>query len=671
MSIIQRMQYLAKKIKDYRYQYYILNQTTISDYEYDKLEQELIYLEKKYSNLSDPNSPTRRVGADPLDGFRKVTHNIPMLSLDNTYSEKELILWEKRVKKKLQGLTPTFAAELKIDGISLSLIYIDRVLAIASTRGNGEIGENVTENAKAIADIPIILPNYAPCYMEVRGEVFLSRIRWQDLNKKRAKMGESIFANPRNAAAGTMKQLDSRIVAERKLSFLPWQFIDFDDHNKAMQELADMGFNRIPAQTVGTFDHILSFIKDQYKQRNLLSFDSDGIVIKVNNLELQKQLGYTNRAPRWSVAFKYPSLQATTTLLDITWQVGRTGRLTPVAELQAVEISGSVVRRATLHNADELQRLGIHIGCKVFLEKGGEVIPKIISVVPSTIQRNTEKVIIPTRCPVCLGPIGKDSDLYVAWRCKNQQCSAKLIAQLQHLSSRQALDIEGLGESLIEQLVLESYIKQPWDIFNLLQDKEKSLNYISNLKRMGYKSAQNFLAALAKSLTRPLSNWIYAFGIPMVGYRTAELLAEIFPDNTFNMLWNASICDLLKINEIGLKVASSIKKFTSSNINLPSELINIGVTPTLYRNKKHSDQLSLLLAKHTVVITGTFMTMGRVDAENALKQLGAKVTNSVSSKTTLLIAGYNAGSKLIKAQANNIPIKDEFWLKEQLEISKK
>ena len=666
MNVAKRIQVLVGKIKEHRHRYYVLNQPTLSDYEYDSLERELRDLECNYPELADPNSPTQRIGTEPLEVFRKIKHRTPMLSLDNTYSKPELAEWRERVKKGLPNIDPIFAAELKVDGISLSLIYESRKLVYACTRGDGEVGEDVTENARTISDIPVTLPTSAPTTLEVRGEVFLSRLRWKMLNQKREKMGEQGFSNPRNAAAGTMKQLDSRITATRLLSFLPWQLVGAKNHDHTMSQLVNLGFNRIPAHAVGSFQEILNFIESQREHRLSFPFDSDGVVIKINDLTLQKQLGCTKRVPRWAVAFKYQSLQSTTKLLDVTWQVGRTGKLTPVANLEAVTIAGSIVSRATLHNANELERLGLRIGCRVFLEKGGEVIPKIISVVPNSIPSHASTPLLPESCPVCYGIISKDSEIEVAWRCQNPECPAKLTARLQHLGSRQALDIDGLGEALAKQLVAEKRINQPWDIFQLLTSSDQGLSYIASLNHMGEKSAKKIILALSEALTRPLSNWIYALGIPMVGSRTAELLAKTFPDSTFHELWETEVESFLSIAEIGPKVAAAIKVFTSQHPSLPNELANMGIKP----QSPQSDQNNFApLTGHTIVISGTLPTISRDNAETYLQNMGAKVTSAVSAKTTVLVAGDKAGSKLIKARALGIPIKDEGWILSQYLLS--
>ena len=657
MDAHARMHELARQVLEHRRRYFVLDQPTLSDSEYDALERELRDLEARHPEWADPNSPTQRVGAPPLDAFRKARHRTPMLSLDNTYSEEELREWEVRLKKGLPGTVPGLAAELKVDGLSLSLTYQDRVLVQAVTRGNGEMGEDVTENARTIADIPVRLPADAPAAVEVRGEVFLSRRRWEELNRERDGRGEPRFANPRNAAAGTMKQLDSRVTAARRLSFLPWQMVGAAGHHAAMDQLAEWGFNRMPAHATGSFEDVLAFIEVQREARLLLPFDSDGVVVKVDDLALQERLGFTDRVPRWAIAFKYPGLQATTTLLGITWQVSRAGKLTPVAELEAVEVAGSTVRRATLHNADELERLGVRIGCSVFVEKGGEVIPKVVAVVPGSVPEDAPLAVVPAACPVCAGPVGKDSDEEVAWRCQNPECPAKLTARLQHLGSRVALDIEGLGEALVEQLVAGQRIGQPWDVFQLLADPQQGLAYLAGLDRMAEKSAQNVLAALDGARTRPLARWIHALGIPMVGSRTAELLAESFP--SLEAVWAAQEDGLLAVAEVGPKVASAIQAFAQLHPDLPAQLGAMGIAP---QPPQPRDLRGLPLAGQVAVVTGTLPTLSREEAEALLKQLGAKVTGAVSPKTTVLVAGEKAGSKRAKAEALGIPIRDEGWL---------
>ncbi|MBI1753165.1 MAG: NAD-dependent DNA ligase LigA [Acidobacteria bacterium] len=658
----QRLKDLAEQVRMHRHRYYVLDQPTVSDAEYDALEHELRALEEAHPGLADPNSPTRRVGAPPVEAFEKRRHRTPMLSLDNAYSEEELRDWEARWRKLAPEAEARYAAELKVDGLSLSLKYVGRELAEALTRGDGETGELVTENARTIADIPLRLPEDAPEALEVRGEVFLSRKRWEELNRQRDARGEPRFANPRNAASGTMKLLDSREVAARRLSFLPWQALwnegEGADHVRAMARLGAWGFGGMPAHAEGDLDAVLAFIRDLEEARLALPFDTDGVVLKVLDPALQRRLGATDRVPRWAVAFKFPSTQVTTTVLGITWQVGRSGKLTPVAELEAVEVGGSTVRRATLHNADELARLGLRIGHRVFIEKGGEVIPKVVALVPGEESRDLPAPEIPARCPECAGPVGKADDEEVAIRCLNPECPAKLVGRLLHFGGRPALDIEGMGEALAEQVVASGRFQQPWELFRLLQDPRSGLAYFSGFERMAEKSAQNLMAALDGARVKPLSRWIHALGIPMVGARTAELLAETYP--SLAELWAADEHRLQAVEEVGPKVAAALRAFVQLHPELPARLAELGIQPAPPAPR---DLSALPLAGEVAVVTGTLPTLGREEAEAWLKRLGAKVTSSVSAKTTLLLAGDKAGSKLAKAEALGIPVRDEAWLR--------
>nr|WP_320134045.1 NAD-dependent DNA ligase LigA [uncultured Holophaga sp.] len=657
MDPLERMKELAAQVLEHRRRYYILDQPVISDVEYDALEQELRSLEAESPLLADPNSPTRRVGAPPVEGFPKARHGVYMLSLDNAYSEADLREWEGRVLKGLPGERPAYAMELKVDGLSLSLIYRGRRLVRAVTRGDGETGEEVTENARTIADIPLELPADAPEELEVRGEVFLSRRRWEELNSERDVRGEARFANPRNAASGSMKLLDSREVAQRRLQFLPWQLLGAPCHSAAMAQLERWGFARMPAHAEGDLEAALAFITVQGEARLKLPFDTDGVVLKVDEAALQERLGTTDRVPRWAIAYKFPAIQSTTLVQGITWQVGRTGKLTPVAELEAVQVAGSTVRRATLHNAEELGRLGVRVGCRVFIEKGGDVIPKVVAVVPGSLPPDGPEAAIPVACPVCGGSVGKDDDEEVAIRCQNPECPAKLEARLQHLGSRVALDLEGLGEALVVQLVATQRFRQPWDLFSLLKDPAQAMAFLAGLERMGEKSAGSLLEELDRARHKPLSRWIHALGIPFVGAKTAELLAEAF--RSLEGLWAAREEELQRVDEVGPKVAGALQAFFTLHPTLPAELEGLGIRPEAPAER---DLSAAPLRGQVAVVTGTLPTLGREEAEALLKVLGAKVTGSVSKKTTLLVAGEKAGSKLDKARELGIPVHDEAWL---------
>ncbi len=574
-----RMKELASLVREHRRRYYILDQPTISDAEYDALEAELRALEAAHPNLADPDSPTRRVGAPPVSAFPKVRHTVGMLSLDKSHSAKELQAWEARVRSGLApDARPIFSADLKIDGLSLALRYEGRRLVRALTRGDGDIGEDVTENARAIADIPLALPPAAPERLEVRGEVFLSRRRWEELNRQRDAAGETRFASPRQAASGTMKLLDSREVARRRLAFLPWQVLGAEDHTEAMRRLETWGFAAMPARVQGDLPTVLAFIERQRVARPKLPFDTDGIVLKVNALAHQMRLGATERVPRWAIAFKYPSTQATSTLLDITWQVGRSGRLTPVAELEAVELGGSTVRRATLHNPDELARLGVRIGCRLFLEKGGDVIPRVVAVVPDSIPPNTTAPALPTVCPACGGFVGREESRDANLRCLSTDCMAKREARLRHLASRSALNIAGLGHAQAAQLAASGRFQQPWDIFDLLQESDGGVAFLAGLERMSESRARKLADALRTTQTKPLARWILALGIPGVGKQTAERLAVAFP--SLKHLWAAEDAALKNTAEAGLKLAESIRTFVALHPDLPARLSELGIKPT-------------------------------------------------------------------------------------------
>ena len=629
MSDLQRrMKDLADQVRGHRHRYYVLDQPELSDAEYDVLERALRDLEAAHPELADPNSPTRRVGAPPVDAFEKRRHSLPMLSLDNAYTEVELREWETRWRKLAPEAEARYAAELKVDGLSLSLRYEGRELVEALTRGDGETGELVTENARTIADIPLRLPAEAPEALTVRGEVFLSRKRWEELNRERDARGEARFANPRNAASGTMKQLDSREVAARGLSFLPWQLLwtggEALDHAASMARLGAWGFGVMPAHAEGDLAAVLAFIEIQAEARLRLPLDTDGVVLKVLDAAVQQRLGATDRVPRWAIAFKFPATQVTTTVLGITWQVGRTGKLTPVAELEAVEVAGSTVRRATLHNPDEMVRLGLRIGHRVFIEKGGEVIPKVVAVVPGQEAYSLPLPEFPRACPDCgslirgtrpihslqIPPRGRDRlkrlrenrralalgpfqnrglrvvggfpksrslQRMVGIRCINRECPSQLEERFLHFGSRSALDIEGLGDAVAAKLTQSKRFEHPWEILGLLEQPLFGLSFINSLEGFAELSASNLLESIQKTRNKPLWRWLHAFGIPNVGESTSRSLALAFP--SLELVWEAEEWALRAIRDVGGKVSLSLIQFVRKHPTIPRSLQQFGVQP--------------------------------------------------------------------------------------------
>ena len=648
------MKRLADELREHRYRYYVLDQPTISDVEYDLLERKLRDLEAAHPDLADPNSPTMRVGASPVDTFEKAQHEIPMLSLKNAYIPDSLREvgdhadwadaniwpdgWDAQIRSWADSLIEAlnkigwfsnnqdirYSAELKVDGLSLALRYQHRKLAMAVTRGDGEIGEVVTENAQTIADIPIELPSWAPTQLEVRGEVFLSRKRWEELNTQLDSEGQVRFANPRNAASGTLKLLDSREVARRRLSFLPWQVLGSENHEASMVEITDWGFGRMPRTTNGDLDAILAFIRQQAIDRLLLPFDTDGVVIKVQLREIQDILGATDHHPRWAIAFKFPALQVTTTVQQVTWQVGRTGKLTPVAELDPVDIAGSIVRRATLHNPDEMNRLGLRIGQRVFVEKGGDVIPKVVAVVPGEEAKLLTLPEFPSSCPACNGAIrgtrrirknkfsslgrrrllGFKENLWsqiglllkklivifinkvekpkrlrrtVGIRCINPECPSRLEGRFIHFANRNALDIEGMGAAVSIQLANSGRFKHPWEILELLDKPLFSLDFLRSLEGFAEVSADSLFHAIEGASSKPLWRWIHALGIQNVGEGLSKSLALAFP--SFDALWSADEWSLIAVRDVGVKVANSLRQFVSDHPNIPKDLYRWGVRP--------------------------------------------------------------------------------------------
>lgn len=641
----------------HNYLYYVLARPEIGDREYDRLYAELESLEKEYPDLATPDSPTRRVGGEPLPEFAQVTHAVPMMSLANTYTKDELTDFDTRLRK-LAGLEPiSYMLEPKIDGVAVSLRYENGLLTVASTRGDGKTGDDITANIKTIRSIPLKLnkARKMPDILEVRGEVYMTKKGFARLNKERQEAGEEEFANPRNAAAGSLKLLDPRIVAQRPLDAVFYSVgevagTEFKTHLEMMSSLNDLGL-----RTASRMWKCLS-IEDVFKAldelealRHEFPFEIDGGVIKVNERSLYGMLGATAKSPRWAVAYKYEPERAETTVRDITVQVGRTGVLTPVAELQPVPVAGSVISRATLHNVEEIRRKDIRIGDRVVVEKAGEVIPAVVEV-RTAARSGREKVFsMPDTCPVCGGPVTR-SENQVALRCENLQCPAQIKRWIRHYAARGAMDIEGLGEALIDQLVDGKLVGDPADLYRL------TLEQAAGLERMAEKSGQNLLAGIEASKTREFWRVIFAMGIRHVGARSAQVLEDNFAD--IDELMRADHEALEKIRDVGPVVAESISAFfrNERNRDVIRRLAHAGVN---FRRTATRANTGARFAGKTFVLTGTLAGFTRDEASRTIRELGGDVSSSVSKKTAYVVAGSEPGSKLDKAHQLGVAVLDE------------
>jgi len=655
---------LREAINRHNRLYYVLAQPEISDLEYDRLYRRLADLEQAHPGLITLDSPTQRVGGEPEQGFQPVRHAEPMLSLDNTYSEDELREWVERVQRGLPGEPVAFTAELKIDGVSISLKYQDRRFVQGATRGDGETGDDVTANLRTLRSLPLILATSAPAgEVIVRGEVFLPIAAFERINRKRLEAGERPFANPRNAAAGSLKLLDSRITAQRPLAVFLYAS---DSHTAArigaqsglLDALAEWGLPVNPNRRLcRSLDEIMAFSRDMLEKRAAFPYQIDGLVIKVESVDQQRRLGRTSKSPRWAIAYKYEAEQAQTLLKEITVSVGRTGVLTPVAELEPVFLAGSTISRATLHNEEDLARKDIRAGDQVIVEKAGEVIPRVVGPVLSLRPGTAKPFEMPDTCPVCNSRVVKLEE-EVARRCVNPACPAQVKGRILHYGSRSAMDIEGLGDVLVEQMVENRLVADYGDLYSLAADK------LLALERMGEKSAENILIGIRRSKSRPFSRLIYALGIPQVGDHTAEVLAASFPD--LQALMAASTETLEAIHEIGPKMAQSIFDFFQhpETRAVLDKLVRAGVnTRQLAGEAKAEGRLS----GKTFVFTGELEGMTRGQAEAAVKALGAKAAGSVSRNTDYVVAGKDAGSKLDKARKLGVTILNEAELRKLLE----
>ena len=664
MRLVNAVEGLRDDIRRHEHLYYVLDAPEITDAQYDALMRELRELEAKHPELVTPDSPTQRVGGKPKDGFVKVAHSRPMLSLDNTYNEEDLREWDRRVCTALGSDTVEYICELKLDGLSLALTYENGQLVRGVTRGDGAIGEDVTTNVRTIRSIPLSIASGKlhnaglegspePGTFEVRGEVVMPFAAFQKLNEEREAQGLPPAVNPRNAAAGTLRTLNPNIVAQRRLDFYAYFAMVngesfFGEQRSALDTLKEVGFLVNPHyRTVAGIDAVLEFIADAEKLRETLPYEIDGVVIKVNSVAQQQRLGFTGRAPRWAIAYKFTAKSGITQVTAITVQVGRTGKLTPVAELVPVFIGGTTVSRATLHNAEEIARLGLEIGDFVVVERGGDVIPKVVEVVRERRPTDTKSFTFPTHCPEC-GSVVVQVEGEVDTRCVNANCPARLREALLHFSARGVMNIEGLGEAVVTQLLERKLVQSIADIYTLDEASLLTLNLVKE------KKAQSLLEEIARSKQAPLDRVLLGLGIRFVGARTAELLADTFL--TMDALIAASREDLERVSEVGPRVSSAIREFFDepANLALVERLRAAGLNFTTTVKEK-SEKLTGM----SFVLTGTLPTLTREEAKERIERAGGRVIGSVSKKTSYVVAGDEAGSKLEKARALGVPILDE------------
>ena len=660
---------LRKTLRQYEYEYHVLDNPTVPDSEYDRLFHQLKALELEHPEFLTSDSPTQRVGAKPLSGFSQIRHEIPMLSLDNAFSDEEFNAFVKRIEDRLIVLPKplTFCCEPKLDGLAVSILYVNGILTQAATRGDGTTGEDITANIRTIRNIPLqLLTDNPPARLEVRGEVFMPHAGFERLNEYALEHGEKTFANPRNAAAGSLRQLDPNITSKRPLVLNAYgigiaEGVELPNtHYARLQWLKSIGIPVNPEIRLcnGTND-VLDFYRDIQNKRSSLGYDIDGTVLKINDIALQNELGFISKAPRWAIAYKFPAQEELTVLNDVEFQVGRTGAITPVAKLEPVFVAGVTVSNATLHNGDEIERLNIAIGDTVVIRRAGDVIPQIIGVLHERRPDNAKPIIFPTNCPVCDSQIIRIEGEAVARCTGGLFCAAQRKEALKHFVSRKAMDIDGVGGKLIEQLVDRELIHTPADLFKL------DLTTLTRLERMGAKSAENALNSLEKAKSTTLARFIFALGIREVGEATALNLANHF--KTLDALKAADLEELQKVPDVGEVVANRIFVFwrEAHNVAVVEDLIAQGVHWETVEVKEASENF---FKDKTVVLTGTLTQMGRNEAKALLQQLGAKVSGSVSSKTDFVIAGDAAGSKLAKAQELNITVLTEDEFLEQVNL---
>jgi DNA ligase (NAD+) len=666
-SIEKKINQLREEIRRHDELYYLQEEPEISDREYDELIEKLRKLEQEHPDLVTPDSPTQRVGGRPAEGFPEFFHRRPMLSLDNSYSIEELRAFDERCRKLAGGQSPEYVAELKIDGLSLSIHYDNGVFVRGVTRGDGFRGEDVTANVRTIRSVPLRLRKDANApgrEIEVRGEAYLGRKIFERINAEREEEGESRFANPRNAASGAIRQLDPAKVARRRLDMFAYDAFagerkPFATHWEALDWMESAGFRVNKHRALcKTIDEVIDFCNAMEVERDDLGYEIDGVVVKVNSTALQDEFGATGKAPRWAIAYKYAARQATTRVNDIIVQVGRTGALTPVAMLEPVQLGGVTVSRSTLHNEDEIERLGLRIGDVVLIERGGDVIPKVIKVIESKRTGKEKKFTMPAKCPVCGGLVSRLEDEAVS-RCVAADCPAQLIGRLLHFASRRAMRVEGLGSALAEQLIEKEMVRNVADLYSL------KLDDLASLERMAEKSASNVLAQIEASKTRDLWHLIYGLGIRHVGERTAGILARQF--GSLERLGQATVETLDDVHEIGLTMAQSIHDWFNDegNKELCERLKQAGVRTEAEQQQARSQGDERFAGKQ-FVLTGTLPTMTRDEARGLIEEGGGRVTSSVSKKTDFVLAGAEPGSKLDKANDLGVKVIDEAAFKKML-----
>jgi len=658
-DILVQINSLKSVLEEHNYKYYVLDEPSIPDVEYDRLIRSLTQLEQQNPELITPDSPTQKVGGHALAGFTQVTHEVPMLSLDNAFDDAEFHAFNKRLQDRLkESQTFEFCCEPKLDGLAVSILYENGVLVQAATRGDGATGENITENVKTIRNIPLKLRGSGyPKRFEVRGEVFMNSAGFEKMNEQAKLNDEKVFVNPRNAAAGSLRQLDSKVTAKRPLMFYAYSTGVVEegelaqDHFEQLTQLTQWGIPMSPeTKLVKGVDAALAYYQDIGERRTSLKYEIDGVVIKINNKTLQQQLGFVARAPRWAIAFKFPAQEELTKLLDVEFQVGRTGAITPVARLEPVFVGGVTVSNATLHNQDEIARLGIKIGDTVIIRRAGDVIPKVAQIVLEKRPDDALEITFPETCPVCDSTVERLVGEAVARCSGGLVCEAQRKEAIKHFSSRKALDIDGLGDKIVEQLVDRELIHTPADLFILKQ------GHLETLERMGPKSAENLISSLQNAKKTTLARFLYSLGIREVGEATAQNLANHYL--TLEKVSLANVESLQDVSDVGEIVAKHVNFFFREEHNkaVIEDLITAGVHWPDIETKPESEQP---LAGLTYVLTGTLIQMGRSEAKAKLQTLGAKVSGSVSAKTHALVAGDKAGSKLTKAQDLGIEVLTE------------